>query len=98
MKDVGKKIKKLVDNFYKTPIGELPKTHFWVDRDNHLCCGQIRSKIIVDTNEVKQKVFDEMEVIFRKWGYAEAIYFTEWVELKKRHLSPSKEGTSNSRK
>ena len=37
--------------------------------------------------EAKKEVFDEMEVIFYRWGYAESICFTEWVELKQRHLS-----------
>ncbi len=49
--EIGKKIKGLVDDFYKTPIGELPKEHFWIDRDNYLCCGQIRTKIKVDVEE-----------------------------------------------
>ena len=50
-KDVGKRIKELIDSFYKTPIGELPKRHFWIDRNNMLCCGQITTKIKVDVTE-----------------------------------------------
>ena len=54
MKDiiVMGKLKDILDNFYKIPIGELPKDHFWIDREHRLCCGQIRTRIKVDVSEV----------------------------------------------
>ena len=60
-KNVGKKIEELIDDFNKTPIGELPKTHFWIDRDNNLCCGQITTKIKVDIDEAIKKLEQEKD-------------------------------------
>ncbi len=56
--ETKERIKELIDNFYKTPIGELPKDHFWIDRDNHLCCGQIHTRFKVDVSEVFKREKD----------------------------------------
>ena len=49
------RIKDTLDRFYKTPIGDLPKDHFWIDRDYHLCCGQIHTKFKVDCSEITKE-------------------------------------------
>ena len=59
--EIGKRIKGLVDNFYKTPIGELPKEHFWIDRNSHLCCGQFHTNIKVDITEALSLLKKEHE-------------------------------------
>ncbi len=59
--EIGKKIKGLVDDFYKTPIGELPKEHFWIDRNSHLYCGQFHTNIKVDITEALSLIQKEHE-------------------------------------